>query len=263
MKVPWVVRFEDIDTPRVVKGALETQLEDLAALGLIPDRFYLQSERRPRHWEVFRRMLLSRDAYPCTCTRKEIRDAVEASASAPHAEPPVYNGRCRETAAETRDLPSVAWRFRGQDPSGAQDLVIARTRGLDADAESFMPSYPLACAVDDLDGNYSLVVRAWDLAQAGEAQRRIQNWLLQSKAGLPGAENPLKPPPFFHTTLITQNDGHRLEKRTRGVTLPELFAKGVTKERILESFSKSFSIYSIDSGGETERTRTLASLGFQ
>ena len=46
---PWAIRFEDIDTLRVIPGAREQQLQDLADLGLIPDRITLQSENHARH----------------------------------------------------------------------------------------------------------------------------------------------------------------------------------------------------------------------
>ena len=49
LATPWIVRFEDIDAPRVKPGALEAQLEDLARLGMKPGSQFLQSERAQRH----------------------------------------------------------------------------------------------------------------------------------------------------------------------------------------------------------------------
>jgi glutamyl-tRNA synthetase len=254
--MPFVVRFEDIDGPRVVPGAKDVQLADLAELGLHPDRVYLQTERRQRHWELFQRAVREGVAYACTCSRKEIRDAIEASASAPHSLSAAYNGRCRSGAPERPELPSVAWRFRGEDASGADDVVIARTRGREPDEPSFMPSYPFACAIDDLDGGYALLVRASDLESSARAQRMIQGWMDPHAA----------PPAIFHASLVVRNDGHRLEKRTRGVTLPELQAAGWSAARLLEAFERSFSANPTEFRpgrifGETERERTLQSLG--
>jgi glutamyl-tRNA synthetase len=257
--LPWIVRFEDIDRPRVIPGALGVQLADLAKLGLIPDRFYAQSERRGRHWELFLRAVDEGMAYPCFCSRKEIREAVEASASAPHREPPAYHGHCRDAPRPAQsELPSIAWRFRAVDPSGAGDVVIARTKHAAPDPESFAPSYPFACAIDDLDGDYSILVRAWDLASAAAAQRAIQIWI-----GSPS----IKLPAVFHCSLITQNDGHRLEKRTRGVTLPELQAAGISVETILDRFARSFVVPTEiprrgEICGESARNQTLDALGF-
>jgi glutamyl-tRNA synthetase len=263
--VAWVVRFEDIDRPRVVPGAREQQTADLAALGLVPDRVYLQSERIERHWELFSRATQENFAYPCFCSRKEIREAIDASASAPHTEPPAYNGRCRDRSPPARfELNSVAWRMRGENPDGSLDVVIARTATALPDRTSFAPSYPFACAIDDLDGGYALLVRAWDLASAADSQRRIRAWVLHSESGTPIR---FTPPGIFHCSLITRNDGHRLEKRTPGVTLPELAAAGYTVEEILKRFSTSFStpFGEFSSGkifGEPEKTKTLLALDF-
>jgi glutamyl-tRNA synthetase len=257
--LPWIVRFEDIDRPRVLPGAQATQLSDLAALGLIPDRVYTQSSRRDRHWELFLRAIAERMVYPCFCSRKEIREAIEASASAPHHEPPTYNGRCRDALPPAQtELPSVAWRFRGADTTGAGDVVIARTRHATPDRESFAPSYPFACAVDDLDGDYSVLVRAWDLASAAVAQQAIQVWICGSREKLPA---------IFHTSLITQEDGHRLEKRTRGVTLPEITASGISVQTVLDRFENSFELPTENFRrgeiyGESARNQTLRTLGF-
>jgi len=43
LSLPWVVRFEDIDRPRVISGSQEQQLADMRALGLKPDVVLVQS----------------------------------------------------------------------------------------------------------------------------------------------------------------------------------------------------------------------------
>jgi glutamyl-tRNA synthetase len=264
--VPWVIRFEDIDRPRVVPGAREEQIADLAALGLVADRVYIQSERADRHWDLFSHAVEEKFVYPCFCSRREIREAVEASASAPHREPPAYNGRCRDRLrADRSELPSIAWRMRGERSDGSLDIVIARTATSIPDRASFAPSYSFACAVDDLDGAYTLLVRAWDLAGAAAPQRNIQRWILRSEKQ--GAVEIIDFPAVFHSSLVTQNDGQRLEKRTKGVTLPELATAGISPEEILKRFSISFCFLNPGFArgeifGEAEKERTLQSLGF-
>src|SRR6185312_17052083 len=65
---PWIVRFEDIDQPRVVAGALQWQLDDLRKLGMVPDRVLVQSERLARHEALFRDAVAAGQVYPCTCS---------------------------------------------------------------------------------------------------------------------------------------------------------------------------------------------------
>jgi len=76
-------------------------------------------------------------------------------------------------------------------------------------------------------------LRSVDLFPAASIQRAIQGWLN-------GRDLNYEPPAIFHTALVTQDDGHRLEKRTRGVTLPELEKRGITAEKLLEIFARSF-----------------------
>src|SRR6476659_5113424 len=63
LRMPWVVRFEDIDGPRVVNGARERQLADMAALGLVPDEILVQSARHERHRALFLRAVADGSVY--------------------------------------------------------------------------------------------------------------------------------------------------------------------------------------------------------
>jgi glutamyl-tRNA synthetase len=269
--VPWAVRVEDIDRPRVVPGAQEQQLADLAALGLKPDILIIQSELRARHWALFIEAIRNGQIYPCDCSRKDVQTALAGLASAPHEHPPVYSGHCRlRLDRELRAAESLAWRFRMSDESGCDDFIIART-GVELDREgqpneaSFVPAYHWACAIDDFDGRYQLLVRSHDLWPAARLQHAIQAWL-----GSMGASEPAPPflTPVFHTALVTQNDGHRLEKRTQGVTLPELAGSGRSAAWLLERFARSFDRSSIHGPlapgamlGETQMSLTLRELG--
>jgi glutamyl-tRNA synthetase len=257
---PWVLRFEDIDRPRVAPGAQESQLEDMAALGLHPDQVLIQSAAHARHRRVLERAVREGRAYVCRCSRKEVQEALRASASAPHAAPPVYSGQCRHDAHA--GPPSAgegcAWRFRSEaDPSGAQDFIVGRTEP----GGDWVPAYNWACAIDDHDGGHRLLVRAWDLGPVLAQQREIHAWLTASE-GRPGAP----PPAVFHAALVVQDDGHRLEKRTRGVTLDELRARGIPPARLREIFASSFAMPPDapapgGAGGEPRERLTLSELG--
>lgn len=265
LRLPWVVRFENIDEPRNVPGARERQLEVMGLLGLVPDRTSLQSERLNRHWEAFCKFHAAGLVYPCYCSRKTIRETIEASASAPHRPPPAYTGRCRKLKEPPRtNLPSLAWRVRRHDEDGRDDFVVART-GISLDSEglparpAFVPAYHWACAVDDYDGDHALLVRAWDLEEAAGQQRFIHGHL----AGLEKTERP--PPAIFHCSLITADDGHRLEKRTPGASLEEILRGGETPATLVEKFRRSFTgdWNGFAAGrvfGEARRTLTLAEL---
>ena len=233
--LPLVVRFEDIDKPRVLAGAQEQQLDDMKALGLKIDRVYVQSANHTRHFKFFLNAVQSGQVYACDCSRKEVQAELAGLASAPHSPHAVYSGHCRKRGLS--EIPhakseTLAWRFKMPDISGQEDFVIARTplaQSTTLSEADFTPAYHWACAIDDFDGRYQLLVRAWDLESSARLQRAIQTWL--------GANDFSA---IFHTALVVQNDGHRLEKRTKGVTLPELNSNGLSSPDLIKLFEKSF-----------------------
>jgi glutamyl/glutaminyl-tRNA synthetase len=145
-----------------------------------------------------------------------------------------------------------------EDESGTQDFIVGRTN---PQGEEFVPSYQWACAIDDYDGEHALLVRASDLEHVVSQQRQIHGWV--------GAHEgkPRPYPAVFHTALVLANDGHRLEKRTQGVTWPELQARGITATDLVDRFRGSFHAAQFQGfqpgriWGEKPETLTLAKLG--
>ena len=73
----WLVRIEDIDYPRCVKGADADILRTLETLGLHPDEAPVwQSRREARYADALRRLDAAGQLYPCGCSRKEIADSL-------------------------------------------------------------------------------------------------------------------------------------------------------------------------------------------
>jgi glutamyl/glutaminyl-tRNA synthetase len=253
--LPFVVRFEDIDRPRVVPGAEELQRRDLAEVGAVADRIDVQSAFGERHLAVFEAAVIAGKVYPCTCSRRQVKAALAAwknLASAPHHPVPVYDGRCRSGATIAANAP-VGWRWRADDPTGVDDVLVARTEG---PRDKFQPSYHWACAIDDWDGRFQWIVRAWDLAPAVEPQRAVQRWL----RAVEGSTDPL--PRAFHAATVVDEHGQRLEKRSRGVTLPELFAAGWTGDAVADRFRASFesAVPAEGDGGEARREISVREL---
>jgi glutamyl-Q tRNA(Asp) synthetase len=226
----WLVRIEDVDTPRGVPGADAGILAQLAACGLHADEPPTwQSRRGARYDEVLADLQRRGWVYPCLCTRSEIERALEA-AGVPlerHRER-VYPGTCRPpTWVDTRpDVASPrigarasrtpAWRLRTHETDGAPvvidwldrrlgpqrqdvaaevgDFVLRRADGLWA--------YQLAVVVDDADQGITDVVRGEDLADNTARQIHLQHVL-----GVPT-------PRYLHTPLVYADDGQKLSKQT-------------------------------------------------
>jgi len=204
----WLVRIEDIDGPRCVRGAAAQILQQLAACGLQPDEpVSRQSERSPAYAAALQDLLQRGLAYPCACTRQDIAQAC-AAAGRPHARfgELVYPGTCRNglqgrpaRAVRLRAEGRVAWSDRRLGPqtqdvaADVGDFVLRRSDGLWA--------YQLAVVVDDAAQGISHVVRGEDLAD--NTARQI---LLQRALHVPT-------PVYLHTPLVLAADGHKLSKQ--------------------------------------------------
>lgn len=229
----FVLRSEDIDTPRVVPGSLAAILGDLRFLGISWDEGpdvsgpfapYEQAQRSAYYEQAIARLSARGLVYACTCSRKEI-----ASASAPHGPSefgPPYPGTCR--AAPTRPGAPAALRLRVPDalpsfvdaltgravqPEAQGDFVLKRSDGL--------YSYHLAVVVDDITMQVSEVVRGADLAGCTGLQLALYEAL----------EAPA--PRFAHVPLLRGADGKRLAKRDGASSVGALRAAGKRAEEIV------------------------------
>jgi glutamyl-Q tRNA(Asp) synthetase len=214
----WLVRIEDVDTPRCLPGADQAILQQLAACGLVPDGPVLwQSQRGDAYAAALQNLVNQGWAYPCGCSRKEIESA---QAVARHSAA-VYPGTCREGL---KGKPARAWRLNVQAVQAALglpaithwhdrrlgdqqqnvgqdvgDFVLRRADGLWA--------YQLAVVVDDAAQGVSHVVRGQDLAD--NTARQI---VLQLALGLPT-------PQYLHTPLVLGADDEKLSKQNGALAL--------------------------------------------
>ena len=90
-----------------------------------------------------------------------------------------------------------------------------------------MPSYQLACAVDDADLRITEVVRGADLVKS-----TFRQLLIFRALGVPA-------PQFFHAPLMLDAAGVRLAKRHDALSLRTLREQGVTPAQIIAQFSSS------------------------
>jgi glutamyl-Q tRNA(Asp) synthetase len=195
----WLVRIEDVDTPRCIQGADLVILQQLGALGLIPDAPPVyQSQRSHLYQAALDQLITSKQAFPCSCSRKDVAAAI-AKAN-PMAKPKhgelIYPGTCR--LGMTQKLaPNVepSWRFitSGEVKVQIGDFVLKRADGCF--------TYQLAVVVDDTLQGITHVVRGADLLDNTPRQVSLQQALSYSK------------PQYLHTPLVMAEDGDKLSKQ--------------------------------------------------
>lgn len=225
----WLVRIEDVDTPRCIPGADEAILSQLAACGLVPDEPPArQSARGALYQEALDRLSAAGLAYPCACSRSDIEAAL-AALGRPHVRNAelVYPGTCRAGLA---GRPARAWRFRvpaseektaaarmESGPPAMKNIAIVewadrrlgpQQQDVARDVGDFVLrradglwAYQLAVVVDDAQQGITHVVRGEDLAD--NTARQV---LLQRALHLPT-------PAYLHTPLVLGANGEKLSKQ--------------------------------------------------
>lgn len=255
----FLLRIEDLDTPRVRPGAAPQMLDDLRWLGLDWDEGpdvggaygpYVQSARQAIYLGELARLRAAGLLYPCYCTRAALHAPPDSAsvASAPHAgdQPPRYPGTCRDLSARERRAREAAGRrpalrFRVPDApinftdrlAGAQservsettgDFIVRRSDGLIA--------YNLAVVVDDALMGVTQVARGADLLAVTAPQRALAFAL-----GYPA------PTEYIHLPLATDATGARLAKRDAAAGVVGLRARGMPPEQVVGALAASVGLW--------------------
>jgi glutamyl-Q tRNA(Asp) synthetase len=210
----WLVRMEDIDTPRVVPGSAEEILAALRRYALEWDgEVVWQSWRTALYERALDELRAKGLVYDCACSRADLQRA----ASAPLGSEPVYPGTCRNGIAAGKTARAI--RFRAPEEIIAfDDLVVGhqqenvaeRTGDFVVRRADGLFAYQLAVVVDDAEQGVTQVVRGADLLTSTPRQIALQRVL-----GYPT-------PRYAHLPLVVNADGSKLGKRDGALPLPTL-----------------------------------------
>jgi nondiscriminating glutamyl-tRNA synthetase len=239
----FVLRLEDTDRERDVKGAREAIYEGLRWLGLDPDEGpeqggpygpYCQSERGEIYARAIAELRERGAIYACFYTREEL--AAQRAAAEAKGEVWRYDGKYRDLA------PSLAkaridrgeehtWRLKvGEGATRYHDLVLGDSEVSNADVEDIIlvrgngePVYNLVVVIDDHHMHITHVLRGADHQTNTFKQ-------LQIYQGLGWA-----PPAFGHIPLILAEAPHKgkMSKRHGGATVEEYQRAGYDAEAMI------------------------------
>lgn len=201
----WKLRFDDLDTPRNVKGAVGDICRTLEQLGLYWDgEVDYQSQHLDEYEAILADLIARGRVYCCACSRKNLA--------------PVYDKTCRHAHVSSKTPHSLRLRVDAQDIT-VQDALHGRiTRNVAMQDGDFILkrkdaiiAYQFAVVIDDRRQGVTDVVRGMDLLNETPKQCYLQQCL-----GFPT-------PNYLHVPLLVDNHGKKLSKTTfaRRVETPQ------------------------------------------
>ena len=226
----FLLRVDDTDRERSTAEFDQAIRDDLAWMGLNPDRIVRQSERFDLYQREFARLKAADRVYACYETPEELD--LRRKVLLGRGLPPVYERKPADAPVPTGRAPH--WRFkldhdapivwndliRGEqrfDPKLLSDPVVRREDG------SWL--YLLPSVIDDIDLGITHVVRGEDHVSNSAAQ--IQ--MFEALGALP--------PQFAHEALLVAAEG-KLSKRLGSYGAEHLRAEGVEPMAMLSVLAR-------------------------
>ena len=193
----WLLRIDDLDTPRVAKGSIQQIQQSLKLHGLHwDDSVIFQSSNSLLYSQTLTNLSDKNLTYQCECSRLQVKQTG-----------PFYTGTCRKKIKvgepyavrflNHQRVDSFEDKLLGQlavDPVAAsEDFVLKRRDGLMA--------YHLASVADDIQMGITEIVRGADLITPTACQMVLFKSL---NAKLPS---------FIHLPIVTFADGRKFSKQ--------------------------------------------------
>lgn len=207
----WLLRIEDLDTPRVVKGATDNILKTLEAFGFEWDEGILyQSQRFEIYQQAIQELIAQGLVYACHCSKKSLLK--HGTNTGPLGQ--IYPGICQQknyplNSSRLRLKTTISDSIKFTDrhfgtysmnlKHQVGDILIKRIDGIYA--------YHLAVVIDDSFQQINEIVRGSDLLEVSCVHLYLNQLL-----GLPDAS-------YLHLPLAKNNDGQKLSKQTGAIGL--------------------------------------------
>ena len=228
----FLVRIEDTDRERSTKEFEKNILDNLASIGLNPDKDPInQSERNEIYIKAAKKIIESGNAYWCDCSPDELDQMRKEQIAA--GKKPMYDGRSRYLGLDqnektvlrlatpeegdivVKDLIRGEITFKNNE---LDDLILLRSDGT--------PTYHLCNVVDDFEQGVTTVIRGEDHISNTPRQIHIQNAL-----GYPQLE-------YAHLPLVLGTDKKRLSKRHAATNLEEYRSQGYLDSAIINTLAR-------------------------
>ena len=227
--VGFILRIEDTDTARNIKGKDEEIKEILRIFGLSWQHYYVQSANLKHHRQMALRLVAEKRAFACFCSPEILEQKKAAAKAAGKAYR--YDGACEHLSGEevlTNGRPFVVRLKKPTQAMEFTDLIKGRLHFEPENIDSFVilradktPTYNFACAVDDMIEGVSCVIRGEDHTSNTPKQEHI-------RASLGYA----KPLIYAHLPIILNDEGQKMSKREAHSSVKWLLEQGILPSAI-------------------------------
>jgi glutamyl-Q tRNA(Asp) synthetase len=197
----WLLRIDDLDFPRNIKGSADSILKTLDAFGLHWDSSVVyQSQCLDSYHEILDQLAWDQLIYPCTCTRKTLTA--------------IYSGACRSKQTQSDSPNSYRIKTDNRIISFKDELQGLISHDLAEQHGDFILkrkdriiAYQFAVVIDDDRQHINHVVRGYDLLDSTPRQIYLQQVL------------GLVTPDYMHVPVIIDEQGYKLSKQTRATAV--------------------------------------------
>lgn len=212
----FVLRIEDTDKKREVKGGIEEIKENLTAFGIKWDEYYVQSERLSLYKKAGEKLVKDGHAFYCQCEAKNAKEeGFSTSLRDPCRDKNYTSGAIKLKVPENETVEfndfvlneKVAWNTKD-----VFEATLLKTDGF--------PTYHLAVVVDDNGMNITHVLRGHDWLPSTPIHLLVYKYLSY------------KLPEIGHLTDILDPEGGKLSKRKGSVSVVGLMKEGCLPEAL-------------------------------
>jgi len=194
----WLLRIDDIDTPREAQGAADNIITTLDIFGLHWDgEIYYQSKHLDSYQSIISDLKHNNHIYPCNCSRKSLLLS------------PVYPQTCRYSEKAITPPYSLRIKSKALDINYSDELQGCRQHNFAQQFGDFIikrkdniTAYQLAVVIDDHMQNITHVVRGFDLLDSTPKQIFLQQVLGYAT------------PHYCHIPIIVDKQGQKLSKQS-------------------------------------------------
>ncbi|KJV06407.1 tRNA glutamyl-Q(34) synthetase GluQRS [Methylocucumis oryzae] len=193
----WLLRFDDLDTPRNQPGAVDAILTTLDTFGLHWDlNVVYQSQHLPDYHDYLSQLANNEQVYRCRCSRKTLNSAI-------------YPGTCRAQTILASEAHAIRIKTNPQVicfTDALQGVIAHDIRAQHGDfilkRKDNIFAYQFAVVIDDALAGVNQVVRGCDLLLETPKQLYLQQLL------------GLATPRYMHVPVIVDANGQKLSKQS-------------------------------------------------